>query len=269
MKNCSTFFLILVAGTLLADQPEAPELPQGNSPEAIAARKEFFMSKTGGFIEVGGTGPAIHILDLRESPGAAPKKVAETIGRAYRLPITNSVGSLSKDSRIFNMVMDTRQKTKALMVVAVAVEESEKPALTVFPEERVAIVNVGKLGFDGTNGEALEIRVVKEIWRAIGFIGGTGYANHAKSVMQPVSSPIELDVNSFQVMQPTEIQRMQPMLGKYGVKPGHRTIYRKAVADGWAPPPTNDYQRAVWDRVMAEKAAAVTNATSKALAPAK
>ena len=30
-----------------------------------------------------------------------------------------------------------------------------------------------------------------------------------------------------------------------------RTVYRKACEEGWAPQPTNDVQKAIWDKVHA------------------
>lgn len=259
MKGFRTTALILISGVLTAQDVEHPNLPKGSSPEAVAARKEFFMTKTGGFLDVKGTGPAIFIVDMRKEPTWAPQSVATAVAHAYRLPVTNCVAQLGAGSCAMKEAVEIRKREKALIVVAISLEGRDMSALSIFPEERVAIVNVDKLSFDGTSGEELEIRLIKEIWRAIGFAGGIGYASHANSVMRPVSSPIELDANKFQVMQPTEFQQMHPLLQKYGVKQGHRTIYRRACEEGWAPQPTNEYQRAVWERVMAAKSAA-TNA---------
>ena len=33
--------------------------------------------------------------------------------------------------------------------------------------------------------------------------------------------------------------------------PGKRSVYRKACEEGWAPAPTNDVQKAIWDKVHA------------------
>ena len=47
------------------------------------------------------------------------------------------------------------------------------------------------------------------------------------------------------------------------VPPLRKAQYIVAAREGWAPAPTNDIQKAIWNRVMAEKAAA-TNAPSPA-----
>ena len=47
------------------------------------------------------------------------------------------------------------------------------------------------------------------------------------------------------------IKRFGPYLEGYGVNPEKIVSYRKACEEGWAPQPTNDFQKAVWDDVHA------------------
>lgn len=41
----------------------------------------------------------------------------------------------------------------------------------------------------------------------------------------------------------------------YGIPQARRAFYAKALQEGWAPPPANEYQKALWDKFQAEKAA--------------
>lgn len=50
-----------------------------------------------------------------------------------------------------------------------------------------------------------------------------------------------------------------------GIEPVRRTTYKVAVEEGWAPPPTNDFQRAIWDAAHA----AATNVATKGEAAAQ
>ncbi len=43
--------------------------------------------------------------------------------------------------------------------------------------------------------------------------------------------------------------RQLKYLADMGGKPQSRTTYRKACEEGWAPAPTNDVQKAIWDKV--------------------
>ena len=45
-------------------------------------------------------------------------------------------------------------------------------------------------------------------------------------------------------------------LGALGVVPAETATYRQACREGWAPAPTNDVQRAIWDRYRAAPAGA-------------
>ena len=56
------------------------------------------------------------------------------------------------------------------------------------------------------------------------------------------------------------MKTFQAMWKRFGVKKARRIPYAVAVKEGWAQPPTNDFQRAVWDRVKAAQDAAKTNA---------
>jgi hypothetical protein len=45
----------------------------------------------------------------------------------------------------------------------------------------------------------------------------------------------------------------------YGLVPWYQTTYVKACEEGWAPAPTNDIQKAIWERVKADKERGPTN----------
>ena len=47
------------------------------------------------------------------------------------------------------------------------------------------------------------------------------------------------------------ISSMAQHLQKLGLTRERIVPYRKAVQEGWAPAPTNEYQKAVWDKVHA------------------
>ena len=44
-----------------------------------------------------------------------------------------------------------------------------------------------------------------------------------------------------------------------GIRPYRIAKYSEAVKEGWAPAPTNDYQKAIWDKVRSEKERGPTN----------
>lgn len=259
MNKMLTFALVLTTGFALAEDAVTSPRPEGKPKPSREEMFEKMMKATGGFIETEGTGAKIILLDTRKNADNAAVRAEEILRKTFRIPVTNIVAQLAEGACAVQAASNTLKAEKALMVIAL-VNSDKTSSLAVLPEDRVAVINAAKFGL-GASASEKEDRLVKEIWRAIGFIGGVGYATNEASVMQPVSSPVELDNYKFKVLQPMEVQRIRGMMEKYGSKIGRRITYKKACQEGWAPPPTNDYQRAVWDRVMAEKAAA-TNAPS-------
>lgn len=42
-------------------------------------------------------------------------------------------------------------------------------------------------------------------------------------------------------------------LSDFGVKPRKMATYKRACQEGWAPAPTNDIQKAIWEKAKADK----------------
>lgn len=220
--------------------------------EQIKARDERVLEKTGGFIEVEAKGVSVIVLDTRQKPGGSAiqfqdvfSSLSKTNVKVERKPLAD--GEIPLDKAI---AMLSSENAAYAIVVA---EDDTSHGLAVFPEDRVAIINANR--YKGGN-DALrpEVRVHKEIWRALGFVAGIGYAPFENDVMQPVFSVRELDAQQYQVMQPMNFQKMYSALGKFGVTRARRVPYKVAVNEGWAPTPTNNYQQAVWDEVKAKQA---------------
>ena len=111
------------------------------------------------------------------------------------------------------------------MVVMVVCGGQQMPRVSVFPEDRIGIVNA-----DRFSPILLEKLLLREIWRTIGFTGGAGYAPYRGCVMQPVFSDQEVAGLMGDVIQPVTLQG-----------------FRKFEA----PAPTNEAQRVIWKEVHA------------------
>lgn len=225
--------------------------------EQIKARDERVLKKTGGFIHQPAEGPQALLVDARAKPTATIDEVA----RVYKLA-THLDAQVAKEARGDAAPLDFAKAkmsaAKPLMLVMVVDGVPNQPILSVFPEERVGIVNADKLK-GGDDPSAPEMRVMKETWRAIGFVGGLGFSPAENDIMQPLYSLKELDANRYPFIQPMNMARMYKMWKRFGVKKERRIPYRVAVQEGWAAQPTNDYQRAVWEQVKADKERGPTN----------
>jgi len=146
----------------------------------------------------------------------------------------------------------TLRKLSAQMGVSV-VDVPGKPGLIVAPEEGWAVVNIAPLaaGQDGKLNFARRVR--KEIYRAFGMVAGGCGSSYQGNLLDPIRTPDDLDMYPESDLQmPIDmLQKMPKFCDKFGVRPWRMTTYRRACHEGWAPAPTNDYQKAIWDKVHA------------------
>ena len=215
--------------------------------EQYKARDERVLKKTGGFLQQAAEGPLMMLLDTRKKE----RLTIDEVGRVYKLATHLDV-KIAKEERgdkaPLAFAQEKMANDKPLMIIAVVEKCPELPALSVFPEERIGIVNADKLQ-GGADPSVPEMRVSKEIWRAIGFVGGIGFSPAENDIMQPYYTLKELDDNRYPFIQPMNMAKMQRMHKRFGVKKARRIPYRVAVLEGWAPAPTNDYQKAIWEEV--------------------
>lgn len=126
------------------------------------------------------------------------------------------------------------------------------PALTVAPEEGWALVNIAALANDNPNAATLASRLRKEMMRAFGLAGGCSFmARGAIVLRRDIRKPSDLDRIRTESYGVDTINCFARSLGYYGVRPWRIETYEDACQQGWAPQPTNEYQKAIWDKVHA------------------
>ncbi|MBR0057372.1 MAG: hypothetical protein IJP66_08600 [Kiritimatiellae bacterium] len=217
--------------------------------EQLKARDERVLKKTGGFLHVAASGPRALLVVARAKERATIDEVARLYKLGSKLDADTAKEPLG-DASPLAAAQAKMAAAKPLLLVMVVDGDAALPALAVFPEERVGIVNAARLQ-GGEDPSAPEMRVSKEIWRAIGFIGGIGFSAQENDMMQPYYTLEEIDANNHPYIQPMNMAKMAPFWKRFGVAREKKVPYMKAVKEGWAPPPTNDYQRAIWNEARA------------------
>ena len=148
---------------------------------------------------------------------------------------------------------------KADFAVIIVYDES-LPTSMIVPEEKYAVVNVAKYkkGLKMPSEAALcKKRCSKAALKAYMLLCG-GCASRYPGHVGTAQSVNDLDISHDKL--PIDIQEsMKKYLASAGVTPLRKTIYRKACQEGWAPAPTNEYQKAIWDKVRSEKERGPTN----------
>ena len=236
---------MLLAGTDCSTNAQISVNAAANMSQA--EKRERFMKITGGKIirPQSGMGCFAFINAQTNAPVSELVRVAALI---YR------------DTKIETKVIACGDKMGAALMKRLGVQlgvsvvaESGAPALVVVPEEGWAVVNVTRL-MEGQDGKLMFAkRVRQELYRAFGLLAGGCGSSYEGNLLDPIREPSDLDIypDSDTAMPFDMLQKIPKFCKAYNVRPWVETSYRRACIDGWAPAPTNDYQRAIWDQVHA------------------
>ena len=206
------------------------------------------LESTGGFL-----------LDKRESVGSvaiinAQKKVDPTEIAKYAARLEGAIAMrvkcLQSDKMIGFTNLDAVLASASSTVYVVVIEDDQMPSMVSLPEKKCALVNVSPLSAGGVDKEKTLERTRKQIARAVCFVFSTGYSGTQGSVMEPVFNIEQLDkilVDNVSVAQKAQIEKAATQF--FGMRRFRRTTYAKACHEGWAPPPQDKYQKAIWDSV--------------------
>lgn len=129
------------------------------------------------------------------------------------------------------------------------VDNQAMPRLLIAPENRWAMINVSPLQTD--KAAFFEARVKKEISRAFAMLCGGMSSGYNVSLVGAISKPEDLDIFPDGKIPVDVLSRLEPYMNKFGARPAKLVPYKIACQEGWAPAPTNDVERTIWNQVHA------------------
>ena len=239
MKN--TLFTTLVATTLAASAAGEKEVV---SPEELAARRAElqaeFVKRTGGRIVRPGTqqGEIVYV----NCQTLAPRKwIDESV--AYFMKETKFKLSV-KDGGMFDLKDPKIEGNATLYVIA----DTNLPTILVAPENRWAFVNIAPIAKE-QRPAYFEARVKKELTRGFAYLCGAANSQYPRALTRGIIDQADLDKNPDYRLPVDVIKRFPSYMEPLGVKPASVSTYIKACREGWAPAPTNEFQKAIWDKV--------------------
>lgn len=256
--------LLLVVCALAALAPSLAAPPAEPTTEARARARQMRIAKyrakverEGGLVDGLVPGKDIRIVNAQTSVADAEvADVAEALRTTLRVPVAVVPGA--KDANApFACAARAFDGGGTAGVVAL-VEGEAFPSLVILPEDHTAIVNVLKLKEDAPDSETLALRVRKEVWRGFGYAMGAANSGFQPCVMRDVASLADLDAQPIAVLSPEPLMRIEPALRRLGLAQIRHATYKRACEEGWAPAPTNEWQKAVWEKVKAEQSEAPT-----------
>lgn len=201
----------------------------------VAKRKAEAEMRVGGYIELPATGNVIRVVNKqRLVPEEAVLKSAKEM------------------CNIIGMTMDVANEDGEGKKIAARIELFEDPSaptLLIAPEDRFGKLNVSRLATDSPNDELLRQRFVKEFWRVTGMTLGAFNSNVSPCVMRNIYSLSDLDKDPALSPSPEVFDKIQGTCRHLGILRPRRISYRRACIEGIAPAPTNEVQKAIWDKV--------------------
>jgi predicted Zn-dependent protease len=263
-KKVSVLVATLVLGCLVWGQQPNPVPIQPPMHQSSEMRSETFVMRTqavsnmlvrtGGYLEVPSSrveGKRICIInaqkDLEEGVVRDAKREVEKILR-HRIDIITDEKAAKPMERVAVAL-----KHSEIAAVLLICSNEEYPMMLVAPDDRWAILNVCNMKNEKTDKGLFEKRVNKQIWRSLGFLLGASVGIGDKCLMSPVSSVADLDQLEASAISPMPMQKMIRYAEHLGVMQTKLTTYRKACEEGWAPIPTNSFQKAIWEEVKGKK----------------
>lgn len=216
-------------------------------------RPARFTKPSGGLVERVAPGKAIRVVDAQ---GTFPHEVVEAAARGVRLrsllPFAVETGRASANETAWQTASSAAVDAGAAVLV---VDDASLPLVVASPDARWAIVNVASLrGMP----EHAEVRLEKLLWNAVARALGTG-ASGDGGVIAPFSGVTGLDALP-DVPGPASHNALMDAARVQGIGLIRLATYRTACEEGWAPVPTNDVQRAIWEHVRSEKERGPANA---------
>ena len=154
---------------------------------------------------------------------------------------------------------ELKAKSGAKYVVIIA-DDAALPTSLIAPEEGYAVVNVAKYTANlklPDDNEIYARRCARGVMKAFVLLCGGGGSRYPGTVAS-THSPRELDAAQDKIPIDTQ-DSIKKFLDAAGITPLKRTIYRRACMEGWAPAPTNDIQKAIYEQVKADKEKGPTN----------
>ncbi len=233
-------------------------VPTTNSARAERRQAGFATRKT--------EGGAIVFIDTRGGTESDFGEVARKIQDSCGLVVMCKPGVDGKATSAMKQALDAVASTNVAVAISIAAEGADRPALTVCPEDGVAVINLDRLGENLPVENAKGVfhdRVTTEMWRAVAFVLG-GYASGMPCAFSVVRRPQDMDNLLIHVVSPPILAKIVEGAAIFDVARIETEPYEIAVRKGWAPAPTNDAQRAIWNRVKAGKSDNAPTATPPA-----
>lgn len=203
--------------------------------------KKAMYIKTGGKVARPGTyqGRLVYVNCQKSAPVEWLQSNAAAFAKSAKIKVNVETGDFSWPS--------PRVVGNASLFI---VDDAKLPSVIVAPENRWGMVNLAPLkSGDGQKEAYFAARVQKELSRSAAILCGSHDSNYPNPLTACMTDPSQLDKVVECALPVDVLTRISKYVVGYGIIPAKEVTYEKAVKEGWAPQPTNDVQKAIWDNI--------------------
>ena len=251
MKKLMTVLAVAALATTAFAAEEKTSLDKLHEKVKLSREERMKMIKerTGGIVVAHEPGPVIAVVDSQKTVGTAVvARVIARLQQTSRLPF-DCVKETVKDP-----VKDAKYSLSFQRAAVIVVcEDPDLPVMLVAPEAKWAVVNVTRLAEGKPDDKTLEDRFRKEMWRTFGYLMGAAHSMTPGCLLSSVNDNADLDRLRAETVCPEPFGKIYNVAEKYGIPHVKLANYRKALFEGWAPPPADEYQKKIYDDFKAGK----------------
>ena len=165
--------------------------------------------------------------------------------------LSKAIDKLERQFKYIVKISDKDVDASASRLVVRLEDLDRKERVLLAPESYWVSVNVKSLAADNPPKAILADRFEKEVRRAFAFVCGGTCGTEPGGICRMVNSLSDLDAIPGLDFALDIEARIVNNMNETEVKPYRIAKYSEAVQEGWAPAPTNEFQKAIWDKVHA------------------
>ncbi len=233
---------VSVFGADGGEKADKPKLTREEMRARGEARKAERLARQGGKVRntVNQRGKIVVVNAQKNVDGAQIKEPMAKLAEFLKVAI--EVQTVETADAMKARQMKASLKADALLMVVA--DDSEAEPMIIAPDGGWAVVNVKALG-----DKNIDSRLRKEVIRAFAYLCGGIKSQYNNPMTTAVT-----DIRQLDLIEPSELpidvlMRITEYLKTLGVTPYEEATYQTACRQGWAPAPTNDVQKAIWEKV--------------------
>lgn len=190
-------------------------------------------------------GKFLFVNAQKRANSAAIEKPIERLRADFAVNI-DKIGGEAPDIRTIPAVLNGFGAKGAIWII----DDPTLPVSLVAPENGWGLLNVAPMFADNPDAAKLEKRIAKFIYRTFANINGIGDSTMMPACVMKQAVGIDgVDSLVCATYSPEACSKIANFLALAGYKRCNIGTYYDACEEGWAPPPTNDVQRAIWEKV--------------------